>query len=180
MISLFLAAAAAASVPTLQPGVVVFSGTSNAVACYDAALVGLTRPAASSECDRALEQPLSDRDRLATHVNRGLLYMSRGQYAEAARDFETASSYDPLNADLMLNKGILLVRMEKSSEAVATIDRALALKPARPELAYYARGLANEDRGDLRAAYADLQRAQALAPSWQLPARQLARFEVQR
>jgi len=45
-------------------------------------------------------------------------------------------------------------------------------------LAYYARGVANELNGDLTAAYYDIQRASQIAPEWELPSRDLARFIV--
>ena len=50
----------------------------------------------------------------------------------------------------------------------------------RPEIAYYGRGLANEDVGNVKAAYDDLQRAVSLKPKWNAPAKDLARYQVRR
>ena len=49
-----------------------------------------------------------------------------------------------------------------------------------PEIAYYGRGLAHEDVGNVKAAYDDLQRAVALKPKWDAPAKDLARYQVRR
>jgi hypothetical protein len=54
----------------------------------------------------------------------------------------------------------------------------LALKTARPALAYYGRAAVNEDMGNLRQAYVDLRRAQMLEPSWSVPVEELKRFVV--
>ena len=45
-------------------------------------------------------------------------------------------------------------------------------------LALYARGVANEELGHLKAAYADLTQAREMAPGWKLPEEQLARYQV--
>jgi len=48
----------------------------------------------------------------------------------------------------------------------------------RPALAYYGRAIVNEDLGNVRQAYADLQRARDLEPRWALPTEELARYVV--
>jgi hypothetical protein len=40
------------------------------------------------------------------------------------------------------------------------------------------RGIAHEDAGNFRAAYADLQRARELDPAWSLPTVELQRYQV--
>ena len=70
------------------------------------------------------------------------------------------------------------VPMDQAADAMPLIDEAIAKGTTMPALAHYARGLASERLGDIRAAYADLQRARELDPNWRLPAEQLARFQV--
>jgi len=62
--------------------------------------------------------------------------------------------------------------------AAPLFDKALALKTSRPALAYYGRAMVNEDQGNVRQAYADLQRARELEPGWALPAQELKRYVV--
>ena len=50
--------------------------------------------------------------------------------------------------------------------------------PERPAVAYLIRGLANEQQGQLHAAYEDLQTARRLEPTWDEPAQQLQRYHV--
>ena len=59
-------------------------------------------------------------------------------------------------------------------------DRALELGTDEPEVAFFGRGLAHEDIGDLKSAYADLRRAAELRPQWPQPAQELARYQVRR
>jgi Flp pilus assembly protein TadD len=115
---------------------------------------------------------------VATHVNRGILRMVKRDFAAAEADFNEAIRLDPREPEAWLNKGILLIKAGRSADAVTPIDRSLQLRTRRPALAYYARGLANEDRGDVRAAYRDLKQAQAIAPQWREVATELARYQV--
>jgi hypothetical protein len=69
----------------------------------------------------------------------------------------------------------------KAGNGRAALDlaaRSIQLRTRRPAIAYYIRGLAHEQTGNLQAAYADLSRARALAPKWQEPAIELARYQV--
>ncbi len=47
----------------------------------------------------------------------------------------------------------------------------------RQALAYFARGVAYEQSGDYRSAYADLVKARAMEPRWSLPAEWLAHYQ---
>ena len=58
--------------------------------------------------------------------------------------------------------------------------RSLQYGPKRPAVAYLIRGLANEQQGQLKAAYADLQTARQIEPNWAEPAEQLQRYRVVR
>ena len=58
------------------------------------------------------------------------------------------------------------------------VERALALNTRKPALAYFVRGLANEDRGNVKAAYADLVHARDLAPDWKEPGVELQRYKI--
>src|SRR6185437_2346267 len=59
--------------------------------CYESALAADSRAEALDGCTRALEEEsLTTPDRAATLVNRGILFMSGGHYADADADFDAA------------------------------------------------------------------------------------------
>lgn len=182
MRALFLSAAAIAAcavpVSAANAGVLTFGGPL-ALNCFQAAEKGDTSRSAFDACDRALQvEPLSDQDRAATLVNRGILHMSKGHYAMADSNYDAAIELHSAMTDAWLNKAFLRLRQGAGREALPLLDKAIALGPRREAMAFFARGLAWEQTGEVRAAYADLRRAHDLEPGWALPAQQLARYQV--
>jgi tetratricopeptide (TPR) repeat protein len=133
-------------------------------------------------CTRALQQEtLSRRDRAATLVNRGIIHMQEKDLDRAIADYDAALRIDPRLAEAHVNRGIaLLYRGGADREAVDALSTGLALRPSRPEVAYYSRAVANEMLGNVRAAYEDYQAAAAAKPGWEEPVEQLKRFSVER
>lgn len=154
-------------------------GTSYAESCYRSAEARDTSPSAKDTCDKALaEEALSAHDLVGTHVNRGILYMHSGALDRANWDFDQALALDPSQPEAWLNKGIAQMKAGNSRAALDMAARSIELRTRKLAIAYYIRGLANEDTGNLKAAYADLSRARDLAPSWRDPAVELARYQV--
>ena len=179
MKALVLSAAVLVAIPTAANSASLTLGGPLSVLCYEAALTKDSTAEALKACTRALaEEPLTTSDRAATLVNRGVLQMIAGGYREAEKNFDAAIATDPSAADPWLNKAFLRLRQGQGSEALPMLERAMDLRASREALAYLARGLAHEQVGNIRAAYADLRRAQQLDPDWALPAEQLARYEV--
>jgi tetratricopeptide (TPR) repeat protein len=168
-----VAAGASASVLTVGGGY--------ARSCFEAAdSKGVPRNSIEN-CNRALtEEALSDGDRVASHVNRGILLLRQSRLAEADSDFDAALAMDAGQAEAWLNKAILKVRYERSSDALPLVAKALENHTRRPALAYFVRGVANEDTGNISAAYHDLQLARSLDPKWDEPAIELRRYQVRR
>jgi len=77
-----------------------------------------------------------------------------------------------------INRGIALSAEKRNQEAVVAFTEALALNPSHPELVYFDRAMAREDSGDMKGAYLDYRQASQLAPTWDTPRQQLARFAV--
>lgn len=175
---LFLAATAAAFAISPAQASVVVVGDSLAVSCYRSAEARIADARTIRECDDAFTQAMTPDDRVATHVNRGILRLIQNEFAGADADFAAAMALDPSEPEAWLNRGILRIKQGRSHEALQPIDRSLQLQTRRPALAYYARGLAHEDQGDIRSAYRDLKQAQSLAPSWQEVSQELARYQV--
>jgi Flp pilus assembly protein TadD len=182
MRAFFLAAGAAVFAAPLPASAGVMTiGGSFAEGCFRAAEQHNTTLESLNTCDRAFsEQALSFEDRLATHVNRGIVRMLRNDFGRAQSDFDTAMQMSPTRSEPYLNLAILQFRQGKSAEAVPLFSKAIELGTEMPAVAYYGRGLANEDVGNVKAAYADLKRATSLKPSWDAPRRDLARYRVRR
>jgi tetratricopeptide (TPR) repeat protein len=182
MKALFVAAVVASTLP-LHPAsasIVTVVG-SFAQSCYQAAAARASTDVNLALCDRALaEQPLDDRDRLATFVNRGILKMARGDLAGARKDYNRAAIIDSGEAEVWLNMGVLRYTQGNSADAIRMFERAIRQRTRSPAFAYYGRGLAHEDRGNLKSAYADYLRARALKPDWPEPRNELQRFAVRR
>lgn len=154
-------------------------GSSYAESCFRAAESRDTSPNAKDMCDKALaEEALSKRDLAGTHVNRGILWMQSGGLDRANWDFDQALGIDPSQPEAWLNKGIAQMKAGNSRAALEMAARSIELRTNKLAIAYYIRGLANEDTGNLTAAYTDLSRARDLAPKWREPALELARYRI--
>ena len=169
---------AAGAMPALA-GVMVI-GASSARMCYEAAESSLSPQMADvRRCDAALnEDTLTRYETVATHVNRGILRLRRGQIEEAIADFDEAMTLDPDQPEAYLNKGAALVRRNNAEGALDLFTMALERNTSRPEIAHYGRAVANEALGNVRQAYADYRRASELAPEWAQPRTELQRFRV--
>ena len=154
---------------------VISIGGSPAHSCYLSAEQERHDQKAIQECSDALGAAAGD-DRVATYVNRGILYLLSKKIDAATRDFDAALSLDPVQPEAYLNKSVALHNSGMSSGAVAMATRAIELRTAKPALAYFVRGLSHEDGGNLPAAYADLVRARDLDPRWRAPAEELKRY----
>ena len=170
-----------AAVPASAGASVLTIGGGYAEACYNAAEDRDASRTALDTCNRAMtEEGLMRRDQVATHVNRGILYLIRGNVKAAHTDFDAALALDPSEADAWLNKAVVHARFGRSTDALPFVTKALELKTRRPALAYFVRAMALEDGGNVAGAYRDLKKAQALEPKWREPTAELARFQVRR
>jgi len=141
---------------------------------------GITPPLhAIEDCTTAIQfENLRSRDLAGTYINRGILYMNRGNYGDAKRDFDSALAIAPTVGEAYVDRGAALVGLRSFTDAIADIDRGLALNPDEPEKAYFNRGLAHEGLDDIPAAYRDYSHAAELKPGWAPPLNELSRFTV--
>lgn len=178
-LALLAAMAALTLAPATASAAVTVFGSGPAQLCYEAARDGASSVFALRECDAALEDgQLSDRDRAATFVNRGVLHLQRREASEALADFDAAIALRPEAGEAHVNRGAALILLNRAADAVAAIDQGLALNTEDPHEAHFNRAVAWEILGDLNAAYRDYRRAQELKPDWALPQAELARFTV--
>ena len=173
-----MAALAACAAPA-SAGVMVV-GSTDARLCFEAADSPLTPDFRDvRRCDEALaHDSLSQYEIVATRVNRGILRLRRGMVDEAITDFDEAMRLDPEQPEAYLNKGAALLRRQNASEALQLFTVALDRRTSRPAIAHYGRAIANEQLGNVRAAYNDYRAASELAPDWADPRTELLRFRV--
>ena len=179
---LFAAAAVLAACGFAAPAgaSVVVLGSTDARMCYEAA----DRPAYPTvqdvrRCDDALQlNSLSAYEVVATHVNRGILRLRRGQAELSIADFDRAIALDPNQPEAYLNKGAALLRRQNAGEAMSLFTIALERNTTRPAVAHYGRAVANESLGNLSAAYRDYTAASRIDPNWREPRAELTRFRV--
>lgn len=178
-LKLVMVGALAACAAPASAGLMVV-GSTDARLCYEAADSPLN-PAVrdTRRCDDALlHDALSQYEIVATHVNRGILRLRRGLVDEAIADFDRAMVLDPEQPEAYLNKGAALLQRQNASEALQLFTVALDRRTSRPAIAHYGRAIANEQLGNVRAAYNDYRSASELAPDWADPRTELLRFRV--
>ena len=152
-------------------------GAPNAQACSQYAAAGDKSDAAVAACARALRtERLARPNRVATLINRGAVHLRRGEGDPALSDFDAVIALDPRNAEAHLNRGAALIMTHQPGPAVAAITEALSLGVREPHKAYYNRGAAREQLGDLRGAYEDYTTALQIQPDWGPAEAELARF----
>lgn len=174
-----LAMVALAALPASAAASVITMGSGYAESCYHAADARDASRQAMDACDKALtEQAITEEDRVATYVNRGILFMIRRKVDEANSDFDAALALNPNEPEAWLNKAVVHARFGKPVDAMPLVQKALDLNTRRPALAYFVRAMALEDSGNIAAAYHDLKRAEQLEPKWSEPKIELRRFRV--
>jgi tetratricopeptide (TPR) repeat protein len=181
----FLAVAAAGAAlawaATANAGAVTVLGGGMAKECSQAALNGESEVRFETICTQALESELlSLRDRAGTYVNRGVLKLRRKEFGQAQFDFNRAIETKPDLGEAYVNRGAAAVGAKRYADGLADLNKALELGVEEPEKAYYNRALAFEGLDDLKAAYFDYKKAVELKPDWDMPAKELARFTVER
>ena len=75
--------------------------------------------------------------------------------------------------------GSALINLLQFSEGAKETELGLSLGSHEPERGYYNLGIAYEELGDLQKSYESFRKASELAPDWQDPQKQMARFTVQ-
>ena len=130
-------------------------------------------------CNQAIvSENLAPRDLAGTYINRGVLFLARGGYRDAKKDFDSAVILMPDLGEAYTDRGAALVALGRYQDAIIDLTRGLALNSGEPEKAYFNRGLAEEALDDIKAAYLDYSRAAELKPDWILPRNELSRFTV--
>jgi tetratricopeptide (TPR) repeat protein len=157
-------------------------GSGLARMCYEAADADRATAGTLDACNHALsDEPLMLDDQVATYVNRGIIRARLSDWNGALADYNQAIKLNPATAEAYLNKGALVLKqMHDWQQARSLFDAALQRRTSHPEIAYYGRAVSSEQAGDYAGAMADYQKASELAPNWEQPKKELARFSVRK
>lgn len=177
--SAMVAILAAPFASNAQGAVTVF-GPGPARLCYEGAENGLNVREYIEYCDQALAGHLSDHDRGATLINRGVLHLSQGAASAALDDFDQGLSVDASLAEGYVDRGASLISLKRYADAIKDIDKGLSMGAKRAHIAYYDRAMADEALGDLNSAYHDYQQSLAANPDFTPASDELKRFKVVR
>ena len=97
-----------------------------------AALQKQNQPGAAAE---AFTQVLAlEPDHWGAHFNLGQLARIRGDLQTAERHYRAVLDMQPRHVPSLANLGLILLRLERSVDAIAMLERALAIDPALPEV----------------------------------------------
>ncbi|MGF1456280.1 MAG: tetratricopeptide repeat protein [Alphaproteobacteria bacterium] len=163
-------AAGTASFPAAAQGPVTVFGSSDARICYQEARFGLAVFTGLEACDTALnDTTLSRPDRIATLVNRGILYNRAKRYDQAIASFDAALALDEASGEAFLNRGNSYFFQRKFPAALADYDQAIALDTRDLHAAHFNRGLVLEATERFEEALAAYRKSIELRPDF-LPA----------
>ncbi len=169
------------SLPATSYGQTAFViGGGFAQECYVAVKYSSPVRAARTVCNRALEtEALTSRDNAATLVNRGILSVRERDGEAALSDFNAALRVDPGLSSIFLNRASAYLLQGRWLDAKVDADTAIGIGLKDDEwAAYFNKGIALEQLGQVADAYAALQRSAALAPNREEARKELARFRV--
>jgi len=158
----------------------VVHGKGDAALCYEYSLRGnMGSRSAIKTCTDALDDALSQKDRAATLVNRGILQMRKGDQIAASTDYDAAIALKPDLTEAYVNYGASLIRQKKYDAALKALNTALkdADSPTRPE-ALYNRAVIMDQTDRYNEAYRDAKAALALRPDWQPALDLIGRYEI--
>ncbi len=159
-----IAAAFLATSAQAQMAVTTF-GATDAQACYDDALN--ERAKSVDHCDAALRgEAMTRRDRLATLVNRGVIYNRDSKLTQALADFNAALREDAALGEAYLNRGNTRFLAGQFDRAIADYEKSLEADVSEPWVAWYNIGLSREAKLDTRGARTAYERSLELMPGF--------------
>lgn len=130
-------------------------------------------------CNRAINGYDGTSENVAeSYNNRGVLQFLLGDFEAARQDFERAIRYQGSMAQAHVNMGYTLNALQRWSEAIPAYTRGIELGTGEQARAHLNRGIAHEESGMVREAYADYLKASELDPEWEQPRQELGRFQV--
>lgn len=158
----------------------IFGNSSSALECYESASLAIQFESASfsdlESCDRAIAyESLKQADRIATYVNRGIIYVGMGKPERAVRDYERALAMKDDIAEVYLNRGNLWFMAARFQEAISDYDKAQELQIRQEHILFLNRGMAYENMGLLDQAEENYLASLNVVPEWKPAVEKLER-----
>jgi tetratricopeptide (TPR) repeat protein len=154
-------------------------GTGLAHQCYVQAKYTDDLKAGISICDDALKtEAMNSSDRASTLINRAIMKARSGDADGAMGDYGSALGIGSRAGEAYLNRSATLIAMKRYADAQQDADRAVQFGTTRMEVAYYNRGLANEQLGNIQAAYEDFKAALRVEPNFTAASEELQHFRI--
>jgi len=159
------------SVPASANSMQVIGADSIAQECYRRSTASsLTGHASNSDikvCNHAIRNgKLRKRDLIATHVNRGIIYVALENFKMAAKDYNRAIRISDNVSEAYVNRGNLWFIAQRYQEAIADYDKSLEQEFAQAHIALLNRGMAYETLGKFVQAKEDYLAALELRDGW--------------
>lgn len=166
---------------TMAQSMMVIGGESAGRDCYMAATLAsqmhIGATADIERCTYALDNvALSLKDRVATYVNRGVIYVALERYKEAIADYEKAAQMSPDTGEINVNRGNLYFLGQVYDQAITEYTKAMG-NIKKLHVAYYNRGLAYEKLKEFNKAEADYLKAMEIVPDWRFPREKLEQLK---
>jgi len=131
-------------------------------------------------CESALDEiSLSQKNRVATYVNIGILNMRAGRYKKANSWYERALNADIGISETYINYAASLIYMGAHEKAIKYVSKAIELGTDKMPEALYNRAIAYDYTQNYRLAYKDLKRALELKPDWPPAIKAINNYSVQ-
>ena len=169
--------------PALADDATAIHGKTPAARCASAteaaSRTGIVSAAATIACKQAVGWAHFAPDEMgAVLANNGVLNLVRGDYQAAIADFDGALREGGDQAQALNNRGLAEASLHRYDAAAADYTAALSKSTDHAERIYFNRAMAEEDLGNIKAAFLDYRKASELAPQWQKAAKELSRFKV--
>lgn len=167
-------------IPQMAYAQIVIHGEGGARDCYLKVLTGdQGRFKTRKDCITASQNPaLKRKDRAATYVNIGILFMRAEKYDDANDWYNKALKLMPDLAEIHINQSVVYIYEGRPHEAITAINTALELETDKRAEALFNRSIAYDRLGDFTQAYKDLKEVLALKPDWPPALKAIGRYDV--
>ncbi len=161
-----------AVIPVQAATSTILGQSENALACYHTAKrlaqsINDLLPS-TEQCDLALAEFLSSKDKASTLVNRGLIHARLEKFDLALQDYDAAIKINErVKPIALINIGNAYFLQQDFTAATSYYTKALALDVKQDHAATLNRGMAWEKLGKLEAAEQDYLAALQLIPEWE-------------
>ena len=160
---------------------VFVNGNGEAYSCYNTTKTGNRGTnSAIRTCTRAIQLDPDADNVAASHINRGVLYMRKGNIRAAITDLETGIAMNPAVAEGYINLSAAYFYDKREDDALIAINTALDKGTQKLAEAHYNRALILEKLGQTRQAYYDYKAALSHRPDWDMAEEAVSRFTVSR